>query len=917
MIHPAYAILFAILMFGKPPGTAGAANGPSHDDLVTARIERRIVKTFDFDERKLGNYEELPMNWHRLTGPGRLRFLELGFDDEIGHAAPPSFRLGIRGGSIGAQYIAKDIPVKSDSDYRITAWIQTTGLTHARASVTAYFLDHAFRKIPSTERASRLVGGDTENDLWVQVSVDLPGGTEEAAWLGLSCRLDQPDEAAPRPDDPRPLNTHDVHGAAWFDDLAVIRLPQTSLELQSPAPLFFSDRPAQFLVRVVDPDGVGLSARLDILDCEDHAYRTRALRAARKDQKADLVGFEDLPVGLYSARLVVSAGAEEIISLRRGFVCLPPDPVGKAAAKTPALPVRQVSPRDQSVLPAASRIGLQLDVPPVCCARATQDLLRAVSPGAVKLRVWDRDTDDAAIVRGNSRVEAVLHNAHDLGIPVVGVLAAAPPSLAVQESGPSRDLVQVLSSPPDEWRPYLTLPLARHGRQIAAWQVGGDDDGRTFGDPRFPQAVANFCAEFRPLLGAPSLIAPLPSESRQIAIPAEVDVLAMNIPWHIAAERIPELLGDRPDTKRRPSWLTLQSPPDDRYPRRARLVEYARRLIAAYGGGADRVFLPQPWCVEKEGEEFLVKPAEEIILLRTLSQALDGCTGRREFWLDHGLRAWLFEDETSGKALIAAWTEGDGLGPRQFVADLGEQARRIDLWGNVESPPTVAGGREITLDAMPVLIGPTPLWRARMLAQYRLNDGALQVAVEPTERVLRIANPTPRPLRAALRLYAPDGWNVNPARAELNLAPGESAALPVSFRLPANQGIGEFTLIGRLTFDGPDGGQVTLRAPLHVNCPGLDVSLLTEVAGAGLNLVQRVTNLTDESISLRTYLVAPGAPTNSHTIVNLAAGQSAVREYHIEDARPLRGTHLRVTTQQLGGPLRSNHVIRFDGIWTD
>ena len=30
----------------------------------------RVLRTFDFEERRLGNAEDLPMNWTKVDGPG-------------------------------------------------------------------------------------------------------------------------------------------------------------------------------------------------------------------------------------------------------------------------------------------------------------------------------------------------------------------------------------------------------------------------------------------------------------------------------------------------------------------------------------------------------------------------------------------------------------------------------------------------------------------------------------------------------------------------------------------------------------------------------------------------------------------------------------------------------------------------------
>lgn len=52
---------------------------------------RNTLKQFDFDERRFGNVEEIPMYWLRRKGPNLPHYNKGGFDHEIGHNAPLPF----------------------------------------------------------------------------------------------------------------------------------------------------------------------------------------------------------------------------------------------------------------------------------------------------------------------------------------------------------------------------------------------------------------------------------------------------------------------------------------------------------------------------------------------------------------------------------------------------------------------------------------------------------------------------------------------------------------------------------------------------------------------------------------------------------------------------------------------------------
>jgi hypothetical protein len=881
-------VLTTVSLLGQPVSSAQSDDGR----LVTKRIEDRIVKTFDFDERKLGNYEDLPMNWNKITGSGHPWFLAPSFDDQAGHFAPPSFRLAIKGGSLGAEYVAKNIPVHPSSDYRITAWIRPEGLSHAGARLTAYFVDHALRKIKESERRTRVVRGPGPEEPWAPVSIELPAGFENAAWIGLSCLVEQPETIPSTPGRPRPIDYRDAHGVAWFDDITIFRLPRAEVEFTAPGNVFFDDQPIECRARVADPDGAGLVARLEILDADHHILQTYPVPIVDVGADGALIPIGDLPAGMYIARLSVNVGLGEILTKQRAFIRLNPDVKNSADSRR--------------------GFGLSLGPSAQTPTRVSRHLLEALSPDMVKVPLWSSDTDDEAIVRGDPRLGALLHALQELGITVVATLEAPPLSFGKQTGKSRPTLLDLLTSPPDQWRPYLALMLTRYGPRIWAWQVGAERGEMTLDDRRLPSAIAAVRAELQPLIGSPDLVVPLSVQIQPNPEAVPADILSLVVPAHISAGRFLQQLEafKQPGLPR--LWATIRLPDADRYDRRARLVEFARRIIIARHGGIETVFAEQPWTAEAEGSDVVVTPHEALIVFRTLAQTLGGLEPVMPVWIDHGLIAWLFADQTTNTGALVTWTEAEGTAPRQVVADVGPEAKQIDLWANVTDTVPADGGREFVVDAMPTVIAPAAIWRIRVLAGFAVQEPEFQVAVEEHERIIVLANPLAARLRGTLRLEAPSGWRVRPRKIEIDVAGGQTARLEVVFRIPNNQATGDYTLIGHLDTVDRDLGNLMLRAPLQVSSPGLDVSVMTSLTGRRLDIVQRITNRTDESLNLRTFMVAPQVSFDTRHIANLAAGQTAVRHYRIEDARLLAGRHIRVSTQQIGGPLKHNQVIGFD-----
>ncbi len=888
------ATLLALLAASSPSFAEPREAAPTSGELVTARIEQRIVKVFDFDERTLGNYEDTPMNWLRIVEPGYPRFLEPRFDYDVGHDSPPSFQLALRGGSVAMKYQGRDIPVHPDSDYRIVAWVRTAGLVHARAFVTAWFMDHAMRPIEASERWSEPIGGEGRNDEWQVVAVDLPGGYERAARVGLSVRLQQAGDTQPSTSNPLPIQHRDVTASAWFDDITVLRLPRAALALSKACPIYEANEKVECQTHLSDPDGIGLTAKLEVRDADGRMLSARDVPLGENFDPTTMFDLGEQPPGLHVARLTVTIEAQELAAQERTFLRL-------AEGDSLAARSREMGGR----IPW----GIILDRGGRLAPDSTVELLRAVGVDSVKWPLWESETDDETLVRGDAEVDRLLRMLHNTPIRVVGTLEAPTRSLSLLPNGRSRGLLDLLAAPPDEWRAWLVLPLARHGRQISACQVGSDTKPETTIDQRLLTSVAQVRAEVEPLLGRPDLATPV-SPHMTVADELPADILSITMPAHLPAHRYEEYLGLPPSGARR--WITILPLPEGRYDRGCRLAEFARRIVVAYAARPERVFVPQPWSIFQDGAVPVVELREETLVLRTLAAALRGKEPGPDLWLAADVVGRLFINRTDDTATLVAWVAGEPGSRRHVIVDLGERVNQIDLWGRVTRPAATATGLELALDETPLILAGAAAWRAELLSGLAIIPPTLQAMVPEQERTLRVLNPLNTPLRGELLLGIPGEWDVQPRKITLDVPPGQATEVRVRFRLPTNQAVGEYALSALLTVPDQVAGSVTLRTPVVVDSPGLDVNVLMDFDGRDLRVVQRVINRTAETLNLRTYLIAEEVPCDTQLISNLAVGQAATRQYLIPDARRLAGKHMRVAVQQLGGGLRNNQTFKLD-----
>lgn len=880
-------VLVAACLMAMTQGQALANRGASTARLVSSRIEDRLVKRFDFNEQPLGNYETMPMHWRQIVAPGHPRYLEPAFDMSVGHTAPPSFRLALAGGSLACDYLAREISVHPDCSYLVTAWIKPAGLANARAYIRAYYLDHAFQTIADSETRSMDVRGPGSNEPWTSVRLQLPAGYEQARWIGLSVHVEQPEPAPAGPNDLRPIRRDDVHGVAWFDDISVLRAPTVSLRLTDSGNVFQHDEQPYCDALVADLDGRGLETSLELLDADGNTIARHAVRVSTVGGIPQRIPLGDLPPGFYRVRLTVDAAAHELIVHEQAFVRL--------AAALPRV--------------ARSTGGFGVSLLPASLGHATScgRLVSLLSPEAVKVPFWHADMTDTQIVSGDGDADQLVRALQSQSVRVIGVLANPPRSLVEQFGHPEHTVLDVLAAPVERWRPYLAFLLARYGDRVHAWQIA-EDRCRIEPDSGLVQgALSRVREKARSLVGDPVLAIPVDIR-REPGLPSNTaDVLSVHVAPEISASRLPQQLAPFTDRRAAGLWATIQPLPAERIGSRGRLAEFARRIILARQGGVDTVFVPQPWSVN--GEPGVLMPDENYIVLHTIGAMLSGLAPAGEIWLDHGVSGRLFAEPGEDRGVLVTWTDSDAGGPRPVVTNAIASAVQYDIYGRRlrinESPQ----GRSIDVDVVPTFLSPAPIRRMQTLASFSMNLPELEVGVQPRYRKLRLRNHESFRLTGSLALTLPDGWRLSPAKPAIDLAPGQSTEIDLAITLPQNQSIGDFTLVGRLWGSDDSVPVMTMRAPVRVSCPGLDVNVMTRLDGERLHIVQRITNHTGRSLDLRSMVLYPDHRADERLVRQLAAGSTVVREYAIEDAGRLRGHPIRVTAEEPDGGLKCHRIV--------
>ena len=92
----------------------------------------RVLSTFDFEERRLGNVEDLPMHWAKVDGPGLPHYVNGRLSNDLARSGRYSFKFELNGGGLIYRYPAGQIRVQTGAHYRVEGFVHTTPLPNAR-----------------------------------------------------------------------------------------------------------------------------------------------------------------------------------------------------------------------------------------------------------------------------------------------------------------------------------------------------------------------------------------------------------------------------------------------------------------------------------------------------------------------------------------------------------------------------------------------------------------------------------------------------------------------------------------------------------------------------------------------------------------------------------------------------------------
>jgi hypothetical protein len=829
----------------------------------------RVLKTFDFEERRAGNVEELPMNWVKVEGSGLPHYVNGKLSPDARRSGEFSFRFDLNGGSLIYRYQAGRIKVVRGAHYRIETFVRTTPLRSAKARMSAYFADVDGRPIRSTITHSEpwaLAPGDPVGpDDWHRLELRLTADEERADSLVIELGLLQPQFWATASLGDRSLFTQDIRGTAWFDDVQVAQVPRVGMTTDRPGNVFRRSDPLNVSVTVNDRFVDDLAGRLVVRDAAGNVAYQRSgsldLSAAAETapgQKSLTIALPDLPAGWYEVALQMTSNGQFVGDHSMALVRLADD--------------------NARVRPDP-RFGVGATKLPVEGWAELPELLPLLGAGRVKLAVWNSQGDvDSA---GREAFDRVLEGLAQRQIVPTACLVDVPPSVAQAIGGDTWG--HLLRADPEKWRPTLAFMVARHAAKLDRWQFGDDAAAPQFVDsPDMVQTYRLLYREFQQLVMKPDLAMPWPAWYELGGdTPATV---ALSVPPDVLPAQLPLYMHDLRLSEGHNLSLSLQPLSRERYGRAVQIRDLAQRVCYALAGGATRIDLPLPFTVQRDGNQLVKQPQETLLVIRTLLTVLGGAQYKGKVPIAENVDAFLFD--RNGQGILMLWSRGNDASLKPLAINLGAQPLKVDLFGNV-TPLAVTGEQRDSADVnrtVQLEVGPTPFFlvdidgpMAQIRSSVAFDNPLLESSFKAHTRRLRFVNPYKTAVSGTLKLTGPQGWTVTLPNSTFSLNPGEAYDGQVTLEFPYNSFAGTKTLTAE--FRMSDGARFSV--PVEVRLGLSDVGLQTLAIRDGNDVIvqQTITNYGDAPINYTAFTLYPGQARQERLVTNLAPGRSTVKKY--------------------------------------
>lgn len=850
----------------------------------TVRWQGDVLLDQQFEAASDVDFDHWPDGWTRRRGPEFPSYLPLSIVSQLPASGERCMQLKLDGG--GAAVMSPPQHVDARFNYLLSGRMRTAGLLHDAAWISIAFYDDQ-QQLISTVNTTR----HTQADDWLALQLGplQPPAAAHHAVVGLHL-------------EPRSPPQFDLKGAALFDDLRLVRLPRLSLTSSTAGPWHTLGEPLSVECHAT---GLGAAHRLAEVELVDAAGATLAA------EQLLLIDAAPGQLTRASASVVHLAALADSGDPREARLSWSPPvlqagyyrarvsiPLGDGVAARSELSI-VAAPAD-STPPAAGPFGWNLvDAPALWDDPHLVQLLQGSGVGWVKLPLWLDAADRAALSQRDKLVER-LYRQH---VEVVGVLDRPPNALSEQlQLLSAAPIASVLRRDAASWYPSLEPVLMKMLFRVRHWQLGSDDD-RSFAG--YSQAAATVAATKQQLdaIGQNLDVGIGSSWDDSLRAPSS-DIppwqfVALSSPAGQTPEELAALL-QRPAAARR--WVNIEPLPRTGHTAEQRAADLVLRLLAAHEHGAERIGISRPL----DAEHGLLHPngdaAELLLPWRTSVRALNGSMHRGALHLPEQSHSALLR---RGDALmLIAWSDT----PRRETLYLGEQVEVENVWGQRQAVESQSGRQTIEVGPVPVVVhGLHPAitaWRQSIVLEGHQLPSILG---RPHPLAVQWTNTFPTAVQGQVHFRSPDGWRVQPPRADLRLEPGErfEQALQITLPVTASTGHRALWLEFELTADRPH--RFIAYEPMQIGTGDVTLDVETVLNEQGeLEVKQRLTNHTADPVSFRCLLFVPNRRREMWQVTDLPRGHEAHTNL-LPDGGELLGQTLWLRAEEIGGRRTISH----------
>ena len=873
--------------------TQPAATSPAPTSGQGGLRLERIARHFDFEERKHGNTDRMPMFWFRINARGYPIHTDIGFDTDFSTSPDHSLKLQLNGGSAGVVLQSGTIAAMPLADYLITAKVRTAGAEHSRARVTAYFVDAHDRRVDDSLRHSRLT---VSNDEWTSIQIQLPGSFTDAAWLKLQLELVQPDQQGRTALGLHELAEHDITAAAWFDDVVIYQLPRLQLTGPSPTGVVRGVEQVVFDVDVFDLVGEDMAVELRLYD------QAGRLIAQTKQQlgSADPTRWRWRPdvqrTGWYIAELLVRSGARRVGRARTALAVLPQVDRASSPDDRRFMIVAEDLPKEQRPL-----LG---------------DLLQRIDGSAVLLstgrNTWTNMELRRLTDRGDPVIDRLLRDKVDLTFSVSNL-----PLRWLDEAGEFDATTADVPGSDDLWATYLEAMLMRYGQRVCGWVVGPSAAPVT-ADADL-DSLARQYVEARELLGqyaaAAEFLRPWSAQQQLDAAALNADGLMVHFPASIRPSQIPAYIDAWPQAARPKATAYLQTLPPGPIGHDDRAADLALRMIGAWRGSPRRLAIEQPWQTGTTRQPSLL-PDPLLCVWSNVAHQLSGRRVIAPVRLADGVECYLLAGR-SGGALVA-WRDSASQSDAALGLFLGPEPVAVDVWGHRTPLEQRDGKHHWRLGPTPQFVEGINVPLARMRAAFAVEPDFVESAYRAHHHVLKLFNPFGRTMSGRLYVTGPKHWKIEPRSSSFFVPPQQTRDIPLQLTFPISELAGPKKITTVIEFDTDRHYRIEMAAPLRIGLRNVQfhATAMTEPnrkdpdGSADVVISQAISNIGDEPQSLHAFAQVQGLARQERTIASLPPGRTVVRSFRFAGAADqLSGVIARVGLRQADGPGTYNQLV--------